>query len=66
MNDDNLIRELEARKLAALQEYHRIAAECDKQIAVIRAKRGTVIKPIEWKPEDAFYIDPGRHTPFER
>lgn len=33
------IRELQSRKNAALQEYHRICAECDAEILSIRRQR---------------------------
>ena len=33
------IRELQKRKEAALQEYHRICAECDAEILAIRQQR---------------------------
>lgn len=33
------IRELQSRKEAALQEYHRICKECDAEILAIRQQR---------------------------
>ena len=58
----NSIKELKARKAAALEEYHRFARECDAQIKAIRAKRGTVLKPIPWTADDAMWADPGRNA----
>lgn len=53
------IRQLEARKLEALREYHRIEAECDAEIEAIRAKRGAKIKQPDFG--DVCYLEPGKH-----
>jgi len=42
------IRELQARKLEALREYHRVCAECDAKIEAIRKQRGQKIKEPDW------------------
>lgn len=55
------IRKLEARKLEALREYHRIAAECDAEIENIRKARGVKSKDYSNDPNWA-YADIGRNA----
>ena len=63
------IRELQSRKEAALQEYHRIAAECDAEILAIRRQRDPAYdrKQKEKSQKDwAGYHDFGRDAPLGR
>ena len=53
------IKELQARKDAALEEYHRICKECDDEIEAIRKARGQKKKEPSWKG----YREPGRSGP---
>lgn len=55
------IRQLNQRKLEALREYHRVAAECDAEITAIRKARGTKPKDYSNDPRWA-NVDYGRNA----
>lgn len=63
------IRELQKRKDAALQEYHRICKECDAEILAIRQQRDPAYdRKQEEKSRKAWegYHDFGRDAPLGR